>query len=66
MAVSGASTKEAMDHIGWASKSSFKRYSRISKMMDRGSVSSLMKTATESQVNSVQSVFESLNATVDF
>ena len=33
-----ASSKEVMDHIGWFSKSSLDRCSRINKLVDAGSV----------------------------
>jgi len=66
LALSGANTQEAMDHIGWSTNKSFKRYSRISKMMSKGSVSSLMKSVAQNYGCDVESVFESLNATQEF
>ncbi|XP_052067764.1 uncharacterized protein LOC127707263 [Mytilus californianus] len=65
MALSGINTHDAMDHIGWSSNSSFKRYSRISKMVGRGSVGSLMRHIVQNN-NPVESVFESLSTTKDF
>ena len=65
MALSGIGKGAVMDHIGWSSDKSFMRYSRISTMVGRGSVGSVMKTVAENQ-DSVESVFKSISTTNDF
>lgn len=52
-----ASSKEVMDHIGWFSKSSLDRYSRINKMVDAGSVGPLFSKVEDSNFSDVGNIF---------
>ncbi|VDI04715.1 Hypothetical predicted protein [Mytilus galloprovincialis] len=59
LALSGGSTSDVMQHIGWSSSSSYQRYSRLSSMVGRGSVSSIMANTGVSESNICRSIFES-------
>ena len=52
-----ASSKEVMDHIGWFSKSSLDRYSRINKLVDAGSVVPLLSKVADSNFSDVGNIF---------
>lgn len=58
MASGIASSKEVMDHVGWFSKSSLDRYSRLSKLVDAGSVSSLFSKVADFNPSDMGNIFQ--------
>ena len=58
LALSGGATADVMQHVGWSTSSSYQRYSRLSKMVGRGSVSSIMGNIEESEASQCRSIFE--------
>jgi len=48
-----------MNHIGWSSNASYQRYSRLSQMVGRGSVSTIMANSGLSATYQCKSIFES-------
>lgn len=60
LALSGeGSTQEVMNHIGWSSNASYQRYSWLSQMVERGSVSTIMANSGLSATSQCKSIFES-------
>ncbi|XP_062580551.1 uncharacterized protein LOC134242478 [Saccostrea cucullata] len=60
LATSGAVAGEVMEHIGWATNSSYKRYSRVGKMLEGGSVGNIMTKLATSDFDQSERVFKSL------
>lgn len=53
------STQEVMNHICWSSNASYQRYSWLSQMVGRGSVSTIMANSGLSATSQCKSIFES-------
>jgi hypothetical protein len=60
-----ASSKEVMDHIGWFSKSSLDRDSRINKLVDAGSVVLLLSKVADSNFSDVGNIFRKFGDSSD-
>ena len=57
--VSGAGTcREIMDHVGWFTKGSYDRYTRINKMVGSDSVSSVFKTVASDKNSMINHIFD--------
>ncbi|XP_052081252.1 uncharacterized protein LOC127719278 [Mytilus californianus] len=52
-----ASFKEIMEHVGWLSKRSLDRYSRMNRLVDAGSVSSLFSKVADSNLSDAGNIF---------
>jgi integrase len=61
LATSGAVAGEVMEHIGWATDSSYKRYSRIGKMLGKNSVGNIMTKLATNEYDQSESIFKKLN-----
>ena len=46
-----------MDHIGWASEASYKRYSRLGKMLGKGSVANVMAGVAKGNFDYSETVY---------
>ena len=57
---SGAATGDVMDHIGWASEASYKRYSRLGKMLGKGSVANVMAGVAKGNFDYSETVYNHL------
>jgi hypothetical protein len=55
-----------MDHVGWRSKSSFERYSRIKQLIDASTVSSLYAKVADSGSAEVGEIFEKFDDPLHF
>lgn len=61
-----ASCAGIMDHVGWRSKSSFERYSRIKQLIDASTVSSLYAKVADSGSAEVGEIFEKFDDPLHF
>lgn len=55
-----ASSKAIMEHVGWFSKRSLDRYSRMNRLVDAGSVSSLFSKVADSNLSDAGNIFHKL------
>ncbi|CAC5386658.1 unnamed protein product [Mytilus coruscus] len=60
-----ASSKEIMEHVGWFSKRSLDRYSRMNRLVDAGSVSSLFSKVADSNLSDARNIFHKLGDSSD-
>lgn len=54
----GESVEKIMGHVGWFSKSSFKRYSRLSQMVNNNSVASMFSAVADTDTSHVSAMFD--------
>ena len=60
LATVGAAAGEVMEHIGWATDSSYKRYNRVGRMLGGGSVGNIMANLATGENDQSERVFKSL------
>ena len=63
LALSGGPAKEVMQHVGWSTSASYQRYNRMSSMVGRGSVSSILSDKGVGDSEIYRGIFESFGET---
>jgi integrase len=58
LAVKGAATEDVMNHVGWSTESTYRRYNRVGRMMGKDSVGAIMAEAAKK--NDAENVFLNL------
>ena len=54
----GESAEKTMGHVGWISKSSFERHSRLSQMVNNNSVASMFSAVADTDTSHVSAMFD--------